>query len=282
MACDADADCESGLLCITADSTTLGAAVPHGLCTKACEADTECSALIAGSYCVAFDEDATVLYCILGCLTGTPGIPKCHERTDIACSLLGLNDTDVECTTADDCEDTQFCNEDTGFCGDTVTGCLPLCGGVFDCESGQSCDFLSGFCVPGEAEGLPIGAECDPAATTDPCLGFCQVQDAEGTEGSCAGFCSLNPDLIGCGWSGTGTAEAACLYGTRLSPPDDLQAGDLGICGALCDCNDDCGASIHRCVDESDGQVMAIWGRAGYCRPLLDTETEDDAIACDN
>ena len=71
--------------------------------------------------------------------------------------------------------------------------------------------------------------------------------------------------------------DAACLFLTRLSP--DLGVGDLGLCGALCDCNDDCAASDHRCMDET-GEVMTIFGRAGYCRPLQTGETEADTIAC--
>jgi hypothetical protein len=280
-ACAADSDCSSGLICIKPDDEALGGgAPPNGLCTMACEADTECAALEAGSYCVAFNEEMTILYCLEGCETGMLGVPKCQERPDFACGLLALADTTTACTTSDDCGDAQICNEDTGVCGDTVTGCVPMCGGDYDCQTGQYCDFLSGMCLAGEETGLAIGAACDPSATTDPCAGFCQFVDEAGTAGVCAGFCTVNAQALGCGWSGTGAADAACLYGTRLSPPDDLAAGDLGICGALCDCNDDCAVSLMRCIDDSDGLVSDIWGRAGYCRPLAETETEADSIAC--
>jgi hypothetical protein len=251
------------------------------MCTTLCDEDAVCTALEPGAYCVPFDEAQTIAYCMLGCTTGAAGVPKCQSRSDFACGLLGASPTTVECTTSDDCTDTQLCDEENGVCGDIITGCVPMCGGDYDCESGQYCDFLSGTCMAGEDEGLAIGSECDPNAATDPCGGFCQFLDEEGTAGVCSGFCALSEGLIGCGWSGTGTAEAGCLYGTRLSPPDDLALGDLGICGSLCDCNDDCESSLQRCIDETeDGLIMQIWGRAGYCRPLSEDETEDDSIAC--
>lgn len=282
-ACGSDGDCESGLVCITADSTTLGgAAPPHGLCTLPCEDDGQCSDVDPGAYCVAFDVDATIRYCLQSCITGSDGIPKCNERPDFACSYLGLLDTTVTCETSDDCGDTQLCDEEYGVCADVITGCVPMCGGDFDCGSGQYCDFLSGMCTPGEESRDPIGSECDPSADTDPCAGFCSPLDDTGTVGACTGFCVFTSSLAGCGWEGvdTGAAQNACLYGTRLSPPDDVAPGDVGLCGSLCDCNDDCEASLQRCVDDSEGLVMEIYGRAGYCRPLLDSETESNSIAC--
>jgi hypothetical protein len=75
-------------------------------------------------------------------------------------------------------------------------------------------------------------------------------------------------------------AEAGCLYSTILSM-GDLAPGDVGICGSLCDCNSECVLDSERCVDESAGQIMQIFGRQGYCRPL-DTaggETEADSFS---
>jgi hypothetical protein len=100
----------------------------------------------------------------------------------------------------------------------------------------------------------------------------------------CMGICSLNQDLIGCGWDGTGDADAACLFQTRLSAEDDVGMDDVMICGALCDCNDDCagtGSGLY-CISEDTGTLEAIWGRPGYCRPLADGETGAGiTIACD-
>lgn len=278
--CRADADCASGLTCITADSQTLGGAPPGGLCTLKCSADADCTAFADGAYCVAFDADQKITYCLEGCTTGQAGAPKCNERPDFACNLLGLIDGTKSCTSTDDCGSRQLCDTDTNVCADTVTGCLPACRGDFDCASGQYCDFLSGMCMSGKATGLAIGSACDPKATQDPCNGFCSAVDDAATIGACAGFCSLTSDATGCGWSGTGTASAGCLFATPLSPPMDLALGDLGICGALCDCNDDCTVETERCVDDVQGATQKIWGRAGYCRPLLSTETESDSLAC--
>jgi hypothetical protein len=167
------------------------------------------------------------------------------------------------------------------LCADTVTACLPACSGDFDCSSGQYCDFLAGMCTPGKSTGLAIGASCDPSATNDPCNGFCSAIDDAGKIGECEGFCALSPNLTGCGWDGKSTANAACLFGTPLSPANDLGLNDLGICGALCDCNDDCKVQTEVCIDDSGkNAVQQIWGRAGYCRPLLSGETQADSIAC--
>jgi hypothetical protein len=242
-------------------------------------ADAECDALAAGSYCVAFDADATITYCLEGCQTGTAGEPKCHERPDFACSLLGLIPASPSCTSSDDCPQGQLCAtaEDPPVCGDIVTGCVPNCGGDFDCEVGDFCDFSTGLCVSSDPGGQAIGTLCDPNAATDPCSGFCIPTTTAGDEGICSAFCTVGPSFVGCGWDGVSVApDAACLFGTRLST--DLGIGDVGICGALCDCNDDCVAADDYCVDESGGNIDTIWGRQGYCRPLVTGETEQDTF----
>ena len=157
------------------------------------------------------------------------GVPKCQQRADFTCGFLGLDDTTTECTTSDDCGDTQICNEDTGFCGDSVTGCVPMCCGDYDCQTGQYCDFLSGMCLAGDTTGLAIGAACDPNATTDPCAGFCQFVDEEGTAGICAGFCTLNDQALGCGW-------AQGYYFARPAPPIEIEPlirSGIHACGGL-------------------------------------------------
>jgi hypothetical protein len=247
-----------------------------GLCTLPCQSDAECLDVVAGSYCVAFDADLTATYCLEGCQTGLAGEPKCHERPDFACTLIGVVPTATACTTSDECAVNQLCATTEQVCGDVVTGCAPNCGGDFDCAPGNFCDFTTGLCATVEPPGLPIGDRCDPNAETDPCNGFCQAKDEAGTEGVCAAFCTLAPGLLGCGWDGNGPADAACLFLTRLSA--DPGIGDVGICGALCDCNADCTATDDRCVDESNGEIMTLWGRAGYCRPLQTGESESDTF----
>jgi hypothetical protein len=277
--CEADGDCGSGLICITADSTIFGSGGPAGgLCSRECEADADCG---NAAYCVPFEEDATSGYCIEACETGSAGEPKCHQRSNVACGLLGLVPTTTACTSRDDCGSGQLCDTEAGTCGDIVPGCVPTCGGDFDCGSGQYCSFATGLCTDGSGSGLDIGELCDPAAATNPCSGFCSATNEAGTEGICSALCTLSPTLAGCGWSGEGAADAACLFGTVLSPEGDLGAGDIGLCGVLCDCNDDCNAENDRCVDETGGDVLSLFGRNGYCRPLAAGETESDSIACE-
>src|SRR5262249_33300288 len=139
--CATDGDCAMGLTCVTPGGGMLDGASPGGgLCTMACMADTECTALAAGAYCVAFDVDSTITYCLEGCTTGSAGEPKCHERPEFACNLIGLLPSSTACTTSDDCATTQLCNTEESLCGDIVTGCVPNCGGDFDCAVGDFCD----------------------------------------------------------------------------------------------------------------------------------------------
>jgi hypothetical protein len=273
--CASDGSCESGLTCVTDTSRLLDGKSPAGgICTLPCQSDTECRAVAAGSFCVAFDAERTLAYCLEGCRTGVAGEPKCHGRTDVACTLLGLVPTSTACGTSDDCAISELCatTADPPVCGDIVTGCVPNCGGDFDCAPGSFCEFSTGLCVQTLPSGLSIGDRCDPTATTDPCNGYCQSKDDAGTEGVCAAFCTLAPGLLGCGWDGSEPADAACLFLTRLSPEPGI--GDVGICGALCDCNADCVATDDRCVDESNGDILTLWGRTGYCRQLQTGESE--------
>lgn len=279
-ACTTNAQCGSGLTCLTNDGLASGGPA-NGLCTLACETDSQCLEVSSTSYCVPFTD--TERYCLQGCTTGTAGVPKCQQRPDVSCTLIGLIPSGTPCETEAECAIGQLCSsEPPSECGDIVTGCVPTCGGDFDCGAGQFCDFGSGLCSNTEPEGLPIGAACTPPRTdddVDPCQGFCMASDEARTEGTCTAFCTFTPAFTGCGWDGVAKAEAGCLYSTILSM-GDLAAGDVGICGSLCDCNSDCVLDSERCVDETEGSIMQIFGRNGYCRPL-DTEngeTEADTF----
>jgi hypothetical protein len=273
--CNDDDDCaDSRLTCLKSDDLEDGSGPPNGLCTLTCETDGACLEFTDDAYCVDLGDGS---YCIEGCTTGGSFEPKCQQRADFSCSLLGLVTGTEECESSTECGPNQLCG-DTGLCGDIVTACLPTCGGDFDCDAGQFCDFASGFCVAEKPTGLSIGSPCNPQATTDPCDGFCVPTPAGGTQGKCEAFCSLSESLIGCGWDGSGRAEAACLFGTILSPPGDYGTGDLGICGQLCDCNEDCRIRDEYCIDDFDGAVAGIWGRNGYCRPLQTGENVADTF----
>jgi hypothetical protein len=277
--CRSDGDCaDDRMFCLASDGLEDGSGPPNGLCTLECTSDGQCFELTDNTYCVQFSD--TEAYCMESCVTGSAGEPKCQERTDFACSALGLIPGDDECETSDDCSGGQLCSTD-GVCGDVVTGCLPTCGGDFDCETGF-CDFLSGFCVEDKDDDLlPIGSACVPPDDNEPepCDGFCIPTNDAGTEGECAAFCVSTETGVGCGFDGSEPADAACLFGTILSPQNDVGFGDVMLCGKLCDCNDECPISGDRCVDETEGIVMDVWGRNGYCRQLDDTESESDTFS---
>jgi hypothetical protein len=78
----------------------------------------------------------------------------------------------------------------------------------------------------------------------------------------CTGFCSLG--TIGCGKDPASTAPlgAACLFDGTIAGFGDV--GDIGICGALCDCDAQCSAPGRVCVPFSAANQSAF-GRAGYC-----------------
>ncbi len=271
-ACATDAECGDGLYCITAaDPSLAGESPPKGLCTVACKADDTCLQYAGSAYCVPFGSAA---YCLQGCTTGPTLEAKCQEREEAICSLIGLIPNTTPCTATDECATDELCND--GTCGTMVTACLPQCGSDADCGSGRYCDFYSGLCSTQVLPGAPINSTCNPDATTQECNGICGPS-VDGTTGTCTAFCNVG-SVYGCGWDGTGVADAACLYPTLIAP--DPGAGDVGLCGALCDCNDDCSAAGEGCAPLDLPDLEQIWQRSGYCRPFDVNFTEQDSLAC--
>jgi hypothetical protein len=297
-ACSSDAQC-GGLTCLLPDGLPSGDGPPNGLCTQLCESDDQCLELAGSAYCVGFEETApmqTLSYCILGCVGGMRGAPKCGTRDDFACGILATSPTTQACVDTNDCTIDQVCfadiEGDPPVCQDMLTACRPLCRADSDCAAGQFCDFASGFCSATEPTGFPIGALCDPTlpAEEDECNGFCLATDETNTEGTCAAFCSAGLQGYGCGWVGDGAADAACLFATIISRDGaggiSLAESDLMLCGGLCDCNEDCPAEVDLCMDENKADptasIQTLFGRPGYCRPLIEAngETEADSFAC--
>jgi hypothetical protein len=290
--CASDSQCGAGLICLPSDGLPSGDGPPNGLCTVACQADDECLAFANEAFCVEFETG--VNYCILACTGGAVGAPKCRVRSDMACGILATTPTRVACVDTNDCGVGMVCfaeiEGDPLVCHDMLTACIPVCRADSDCATGQFCNFTSGFCTATEPEGLPIGALCDPTlpAAEDQCNGFCLATDETETEGTCAAYCAASLDATGCGWVGTGDPpQAGCLYSTVISRDASgsisLAESDLMLCGQLCDCNADCPAAIEYCMDENaadpQASVQAIFGRGGYCRPLLSGETTADSLA---
>ncbi|HEV8245323.1 MAG TPA: hypothetical protein VGP93_06130, partial [Polyangiaceae bacterium] len=232
QACATDSECgDSGLICIKRDDPVLGGgAPPKGLCTTPCTQDDTCLEFASDAYCVAFGARNSDGYCIEGCTAGSAlgSEDKCHAREEFVCTLIGVIPSSTVCDVTTDCASGELC--DNGTCGEIVTGCMPLCGGDHDCASGFFCDFTSGLCVQEEPTGLDINQQCDPDALVDPCNGFCLAASTGSSDGSCSAFCNLG-SVYGCGFSGEGQADAACLFSTIIAP--DPGAGDVGLCGQL-------------------------------------------------
>jgi hypothetical protein len=286
--CVTDTDCGagSGLTCVVSNALDGGFGPGRGLCTIPCNpASNQCLEVSDNAYCYPLLTGQN--YCIEGCLPGQDGVPKCHEREEVACSLIGLIPRDgADCTSSDECLDGELCSSDEHVCGEIVTGCVPVCGGDYDCADGQHCDFLTGLCSDTAPDGLPLGSFCDPTDDPDPCNGFC-LGGSEPDEGECSALCTLTSALSGCGWEKLedGPAKTACLFATRVSGADTAP-GDVGLCGTLCDCNSECQLTGDVCIDESvdsmTGEpahlVRQFWGREGYCRPLASDETIANSI----
>jgi hypothetical protein len=278
QACVTDAECgTTGLTCLENDEIS-GSGPPKGLCTTPCTSDTVCSELAPGAFCIEFPDGEG--YCIESCTLGINGEPKCNEREEFGCGIVGVTPGSRACVDSAECTSGQLCVD--GVCNDAVTACIPVCGGDYNCGAGQYCDFASGFCVTGEAQGLPIGASCDPTAEEDPCQGFCvQVSD---TEGMCSADCTANTSGNGCGFNGTTDAEAVCVWVPVYADPADVGVGDNLFCGAMCDCNDECAIEGWACfaADPILGTGAGdFFGRAGLCAPMSETETVDDTLgAC--
>ena len=249
--CGADADCGTGLVCLTSDGGKLGGNSPsNGLCTSACTSDADCD----GAGCVNFGTAAAPAgYCLQTCEQGEPADlnAKCQGRPDMACAALS----------------------------DTATFCVPLCRADAECGTGLFCDPGSGLCSKTKPSGLPVGSACDPAATTNLCEGFCITTSDMGVTpatGTCVQFCS---------------GELPCMYSTGTTPaPGGLCIGalsdtfgslDLGICRPNCACTSDCKFPGDMCrawsTNATEQQLKTALGADGLCYPNV---TDSVALDC--
>ncbi|HVJ16403.1 MAG TPA: hypothetical protein VM686_13270, partial [Polyangiaceae bacterium] len=285
--CITDAECGEGLICVTRDDVdTLGGAPPKGLCTAACPcedgadgticSDDPCLEFSANAYCIPFTAGDTG-YCLEGCAFDQGLTPKCHDRIESVCTGVAFQELDTDCTDNLDCGANEACL--SGVCNAVLTVCLPNCGSDADCDDGLFCDPLTGLCMEDPPTGKGVNEACDPAADPDECAsGYCSVTYMHEDEGTCSGFCNLGHPFS-CGYTGEGKADAACLFGTVLSG-EASEVGDLGVCGQLCDCDDECTATGEVCRPFGDPVFEELWQRVGYCVPIVEggTFTADDAI----
>jgi hypothetical protein len=156
----------------------------------------------------------------------------------------------------------------TGFC-------QPACNGDFECGS-RVCDFALGACVdPSATAGLlPIGAQCDPGATTRQCDGAC-LRLTE-TYAVCSGFCRLGSP--GCGSNARSADPFAAFCLLPVGDPTVYSTGDSGFCMELCDCNDQCAHPDAVC-DPFDADVASELDRSGVCVPP-DAAVDVAGISC--
>jgi hypothetical protein len=280
-ACATDAECGEGMLCISrTDTETLGGAPPKGLCTVACSTHDTCLEFSSDAWCVEYDNGG---YCLEGCLMDQEPAVKCHDRLDFVCHVLDFAPLGTGCSDLDPCGTNEVCL--SGECNLALTVCTPGCGSNEDCPSDLFCDYISGLCVETEPEGKDFNELCDPSTTADPneCVGgICSETYDDETEGTCSGFCNIgNP--FSCGYTGEGKADAACLYGSILGG-EISETGDLGICGQLCDCDDECTATGEVCRPFDSTPIEELWQRLGYCVPIVDGSdfTADESLgACE-
>ncbi len=276
--CIIDAQCGAGLICVeSSDVATLGGAPAGGICTAACNSDDTCLLLAADAWCSAFEGGN---YCLEGCLMDAGLNVKCHDRVDMVCSGVDFAPLGTVCVDNGDCDPNTACL--SGECNAVLTLCLPSCGSDAGCSPGLFCDYTSGLCQQSAPTGKDFNAACDPNGAADECAGgICFETYDVPSEGTCSGLCNLgNP--YSCGYDGQGQADSACLFGTILSG-NQTENGDLGYCGQLCDCDDECSATGELCRPFDEPVLEELWLRAGYCVPIIEggTFTAADAIgAC--
>ena len=235
-ACTSAADCGPEGKCVlpSDNDTRFGGGPPGGYCTRRCSTEADCAS--AGSLCLknaAGDGE-----CLLGCEQGFPDLlslntaldeDKCRGREDLRCDTI-----------------------------DDISVCVPTCGNDSQC-AGRACDPRRAVCVDTPHTGLPLGQECDPQGTSDPCAGFCVnfVDDNFGETGMCSSYCvSGGQNLeVDCG----GLTNGLCGY--RVLDPTGT--GDLGLCAKACLAHDDCTNPFTWCVS-----IKGLTGDMvpnGYC-----------------
>jgi hypothetical protein len=256
-ACRRDADCPSHAFCLGTDSGALfGGAPPDGMCVADCSDDERACAQFEDAVCVsvgAVDDDADAgrsasapALCFEGCRLGAAEQSKCHGRARVACAPI----------------------EDSPDAG---SFCRPLCANDEECGA-RACDPAHGVCTDGVESDRTFGLRCEAEAQA----GVDSDADA-GSDASagalCAGLCvQLNaaPALCSrrcvfgaageCAPASGGLRRGACVFASEGGG-----IGDVGYCGELCDCNDDCIEATFVCDAFEDKALESAFGHAGVC-----------------
>ena len=226
-ACATDAECGSGMTCLTATGKMLygGGGPSNGYCSVKCTTpftgantggDATCAAL--GATCLDFGTPSVPApYCVQNCVMGAVAdqSTKCQGRPDVACVP----------STSDAASLAGFCN--------------PLCGADSDCPTGRKCHPYYWICVDSSlpVTGTPLGSACtynaDPSMDT--CAGECFTLRTGSTVGVCTQYCVAgNPTACNINRDAT-MSVADGTHGVCFPGADNGDAGDLGYCIPECD-----------------------------------------------
>ncbi len=244
--CTTDFDCGTGLTCYAPTSNAFGTGGPaQGYCSRPCTQNPDCQKLDSTAQCVKLGSGKA--FCLEGCDPTSAAV--CQGRYDSLCMPQQLG-------------------ADAGYGGPAV--CMPYCGSDNDC-AGLKCDLRTGLCTSNPTTGKAMGAPCNPQAATDPCAGFCIGDDPnDGTKGICSAYCSNNSLGVAgeCGSNAQqgSPQDAACLFQATFP-----SGGTVGICGQLCNCDNDCRGS---------GQVCESWAAAGVSNPSQFVQAFHEAGLC--
>lgn len=251
--CEQSSDCPSGAFCLGTDNDQLfGGAPPKGICVADCGGESSSCGQFAKAVCVATGGDAGAAFCFARCALGATDEAKC-EHTSAACAPIGQDDEGA------------FCR--------------PMCTTDADCDSG-SCDPAHGVCVSNSQPDRSFGLRCGSGADTS-------AVDAGIRAATCDGLCvELNDGPLTCtrrcvfgssdecAPASGGLRRGGCLFATASGG-----IGDVGFCGELCDCDDDCIEPSFVCDAFDDPVLEQSFERKGVCTdPSLATT---HALSCE-
>lgn len=237
--CDEDGDCPEPAFCLGPTGAKLfGGGAPSGVCVADCTEDASACDAFRGAACIdtspVADGPGTTRLCLERCeFAGADLEQKCHRRVDVACEELEGSDGE-------------------GFC-------RPLCSVDAECGD-RRCDRRLGVCRSAElvTPDTRFGSECDAEAEEPGCVGVClELDDALAV---CSHRCVFG-SADDCAALGE-DQPSACQF---VSPGGTI--GDIGYCGELCDCNDECTAPSAICAAFADATLENVFGHLGSCAP---------------
>lgn len=127
----------------------------------------------------------------------------------------------------------------------------------------MQCDRLNSVCVGTKREGNGLGEPCDPENEVTACEGQCVTVNGLN---QCSHRCAFGASSDCQGTSGdAGSSQAGlCVF-----PEATGSIGDVGFCGQLCNCNDECTHPDAVCDPFIDEEIMRLVDAAGTCVSAL-------------